>query len=114
MHRGEREVLVGEKRRVDAAEVESPEEASRVVPTAEEEEAMGQDIESYLRERQVLGTPAERLIRLECVEWAKKQLDEGEEEPADDAGYGESTGGQGQVESEEPKEGQRMRGSTTP
>ena len=64
MHRGEREVLVGEKRRVEVAEVESLEEASRVVPTVEEEEVMGQDVESYLRERHVLGTPAERLIRL--------------------------------------------------
>ena len=53
-------------------EAEESAEVRRVVPTAEEEEAMGQDIETYLRERQVLGTPAERLIRLEYVEWAKR------------------------------------------
>ena len=64
-------------------EAEEPAEARRVVPTAEEEEAMGQDIETYLRERQVLGTPAERLIRLEYVEWAKRLVDEGEEERAE-------------------------------
>ena len=113
MHRGEREVLVGEKRRAEVAEVECPEEANRVVPTVEEEEVMGQDVESYLRERHVLGTPAERLIRLEYIDWAKRLMNDGEEEPADDVGYGESTGGRGQVESEEPEEGRRMRGPTT-
>ena len=41
-------------------------------------------------------------------------MNEGEEEPADDVGYGESAGGRGQVESEEPEKGRRMRGPTTP
>ena len=59
--------------------------SERIVVTAEEEAVMDEPVNEYLRNRQVAGTPAERLIRKEYIAEAQRRLAEGADNEPEEA-----------------------------